>query len=118
MFAKPFRLAKNKDVSFAFTRGRTFFSPLLTIKFLSGKSLRFAVVVSTKVNKRAVVRNRLKRICRELIKKNSLKLSPGDYMIILKPRADKVEEKMLLENLEFMLMRNCGHNKSKDHIKR
>ena len=64
MFAKKHRLAKTTDVKKAFAQGRAFFNPFFTIKFLTHTiraEPRFTVVVSTKVSKRAVPRNRIKK---------------------------------------------------------
>lgn len=103
MFSKQFRLAKTKDVKAVFARGRTFFSPFLTVKFVVRQAHRFTVVVSTKVDKRAVKRNRLKRIVREFLRLRLDKLAPGDYAVVLKSHAAKVEEKVLLGSLELTL---------------
>jgi ribonuclease P protein component len=105
MFPKKYRLAKAKDVKAAFLQGRTFFSPLLTIKFRKADSRRFTVVVSTKVSKKAVVRNRLKRISRELLRKNFNHLSSGDYVIVLKPKA-ALDERLTLAALLEILQKN------------
>src|ERR1051326_1771659 len=93
MFPKKYRLAKTKDVKATFAQGRTFFNPFLTIKFRPAQHYRFTVVVSTKVAKKAVVRNRLKRIISEDLKQHMTAVRPGDYAIILKNRAAMVEEK-------------------------
>ena len=45
---------------------------------------RFAFVVGKKIDKRAVVRNKLKRVLRELIFKHSLRFSGVDMVIIVK----------------------------------
>ena len=89
MFAKKFRLAKSADVQKVFGRGRAFFNPLLTVKFLGRQDgmPRVAVIVSTKVAKSAVRRNRIKRVLRELLRTNIGKLKAGDYAIVVKPLA-------------------------------
>jgi ribonuclease P protein component len=92
MLKKKHRLGKTSDVQRAFKQGRAFFNPLFTIRFLagSGKS-RFTVVVSTKVAKQAVRRNRLKRLIREVIRLNLEKFKSGDYAIMVKPAAAQKE---------------------------
>ena len=105
MFAKKYRLAKAKDVKAALMRGRTFFNPLFNIKFRQGAVSRFTVVVSTKVSKKAVARNRLKRVIRELLRKNMAQLLPGDYAIIVKPKA-ATAEKLVLQSLDETLVKN------------
>ena len=49
---------------------------------------RFGLVVSTKVDKRAVIRNRIRRQVREIIRLKLAKIKPGfDVMIVLKKAA-------------------------------
>lgn len=99
MLKKVNRLAKAKDIKKAFAQGRTFFSPFFSIKYVSGPNQRrFAVVVSTKVFKQAVKRNRLKRIIREHIRKNLINFKTGIYVIIAKPKISGVTNEAALEN--------------------
>ncbi|MEK7162193.1 MAG: ribonuclease P protein component [Patescibacteria group bacterium] len=98
MLKKVNRLAKSKDIQKAFARGRTFFNPSFTLKALpSDKEKRFTVVVSTKVYKKAVDRNRLKRIIREHIRKNLNGFKLGNYVIITKPVAARKDEALVLK---------------------
>ncbi len=97
MLHKSNRLAKAKDIAEAFSRGRTFFNPFFTIKFLSRAPQKlFTVVVSTKVFKSAVKRNRLKRVLREHIRKNLTQFKNGSYMVIAKPKVSRLPEKDVL----------------------
>jgi ribonuclease P protein component len=102
MLKRQNRLAKTKDVKTALSRGRSFFNPFFTVKFLKTfrTKPRFTVVVSTKVSKKAVRRNRLKRIIRELIRQNIENFFCGEYVIIVKPKAVTQDEKDLLAGLE------------------
>ena len=93
MLKKANRLAKAKEIEAAFARGRTFFNPFFTVKFLpSASKKQFTVVVSTKVYKNAVSRNRIKRILREHIRKNLGSFKTGSYVIITKPKISKLPE--------------------------
>jgi len=105
MLKKTNRLAKDRDIQKTFARGRSFFNPLFTVKFLpGGLSKRFTVVVSTKVFKNAVDRNRLKRILREHLRTNLNFFKPGDYAIIAKPKIKNFPEKEILKSfLELCL---------------
>ena len=106
MLKKQHRLAKTKDVQKTFARGRGFFNPLFSVKFFrkTTPGIRFTVVVSTKVSKKAVDRNRLKRITREFIRLNISNFTQGDYVISLKPLVKKVPEKEYLEKLSSLLV--------------
>jgi ribonuclease P protein component len=100
MLSKEHRLAKTTDIQKAFARGRGFFNPLFTVKYLPGPGRRFTVVVSTKVSKRAVKRNRIKRVAREFIRLRLEKFRPGDYAIMVKPQAAGKEAADWRKNLE------------------
>lgn len=108
MFSKQNRLAKDRDVTTVYRAGRTFFNPYITIKFLrtSGEVSRFTVVVSTKVAKQAVQRNRIKRVLREYVKVHMGQIKPGDYMIILKPAAGRFTNVELLATIDLVLRKN------------
>lgn len=105
MFKRKHRLAKNTAVMSALKTGRGFFNPAFVIRALpkaEGYS-RFAVVVSTKVDKRATRRNRLKRILREFLRTHLSSLMPADYVIMLKPLSIKLSEPELLKSFEQSL---------------
>jgi len=108
MFSKKHRLAKNKDVRQTFARGRSFFNSFFRIKFkkrTEGLS-RITVVVSSKVSKKAVSRNRLKRIVREFLKKNIKALEIGDYVVEPRKFVHKEEEKEFIASLENLLKKS------------
>ena len=44
---------------------------------------RFGIIVSKKVSKKAVLRNRVKRVLREVIRKNLKKIKPGSDILII-----------------------------------
>lgn len=106
MFAKNHRLAKTKDVKMAFAQGRSFFNPLFAVRFLvrPGHASRFTIVVSTKTAKKAVVRNRVKRILREFIRLRLVRFKDGDYVITVKPKVFGEEEGAVLKQLEKFLI--------------
>lgn len=104
MLNKKNRLAKDQDIKRTLAQGRGFFSPLFSLKFLqSAGPARFAIVVSTKISKKAVKRNRLKRILREFIRHKIGRLVMGDYMVIVRPKAAGQEESKILESLKELL---------------
>ena len=93
MLKKANRLAKAKDIFITFARGRAFFNPFFTIKYLFGpKGVKLSVVVSNKVFKKANQRNRLKRIIREWVRKNLIGFKPGNYLIVAKPKVAALPE--------------------------
>lgn len=107
MFAKKNRLAKDRDVKTVLKAGRSFFDSFFTIKYLAtNKDIRCTVVVSTKVAKQAVRRNKIKRVIRELFRGLLLKLPLGDYMIIVRPEAAKHDSADIRLRLSQVLVRS------------
>lgn len=105
MLKKQNRLAKTKDIQLTVKRGRSFFNPLFTLKILHSVTgvKRFTVVISTKVSKKAVERNRIKRIIREVVRLSLNNLRPADYALLVKPKAKGVEATTLRENFNNLL---------------
>lgn len=70
-------------------KGQSFFSPLFSLKILRSRGVsRFGFVVSSRVSKKAVVRNRLRRQAREIIRLALPSLADGYMILILmKPQA-------------------------------
>lgn len=91
MLSQKHRLSKSADVKKTTARGRSFFNPLFVIKFLpGGDEPRITVIASVKVSKKAVERNRVKRILRDELSKHVRKFRAGDYAFIVKAQAIKV----------------------------
>ena len=92
MFSSENRLRNDKDIKTLFARGKSVFDLSLGIKFRKNNlaSSRFAVVVGTKVSKRAVDRNRLKRRVRGIVEKHLVEIQPGfDVMFLVKKECMK-----------------------------
>lgn len=90
MLPSPHRLSRAGEIEGVFRRGRRAQGACLFIKALAngGEHTRYAVVVSRKVSKRAVVRNRLRRIIREELRLLLPSSAPGfDVVITLLPGA-------------------------------
>ncbi|MDD4607180.1 MAG: ribonuclease P protein component [Patescibacteria group bacterium] len=87
MLAKPFRLTKRKDFENIWQKGKGRLDQFLGIKFLANdlENSRFAFIVSLKISKKAVQRNKVKRQLREIIRLNLDKIKPG-YDIIINTR--------------------------------
>lgn len=108
MLPKKHRLSKYADVNLTAAKGRGFFSQSFVIKFLANnKTLepRFTVVVSNKVSKSAVVRNRLKRIIRDELYKFIDKIRSGNYVIILKRSAINTDSEGIRKELNQALLK-------------
>ena len=80
---------RQKNFDAIFLNGKFYQSEQVILRiFPSGQnSSRFAVIISAKVNKKAVVRNRLRRQMNEIIRQNLKKIKPGfDIILIAKPK--------------------------------
>ncbi len=104
MLKKTFRLSNSKDIRVTSLRGRSFFSPYFVVKFIPADAPRFTVIVSTKVSKRAVERNRIKRIIREAIRQSLSSYKSGDYVVIVKVRAAGKTAAEIRQQLDQLLI--------------
>lgn len=80
MLPRPYRLTRTRDFELLFAQGRFVGGAFVTLKFwrivpelqprrqLKVTDLKIGILVSKKVSKRAVVRNRLKRQVREAVR--------------------------------------------------
>ncbi|MDP3987614.1 MAG: ribonuclease P protein component [Candidatus Levybacteria bacterium] len=90
MLKTKYRLSFRKKIDFTHTKNFPFFA----LKTASNKLLysRFGFVVSKKVEKRAVVRNRIKRIFRKCLEDNLEEIKKGlDVLFIIKKNIEKEE---------------------------
>ena len=102
MLQKINRLTKDKDFKRINSKGKSFFSPDLKIKFLANtlNNSRFAVVVSVKASKKAVVRNRIKRQIREIIRLSHEKIKPG-FDVVVSVKSTAIDKSY--QELDFQL---------------
>lgn len=90
MLAKSARLRTNRDISAVYKRGQYAGADrLISVKVLktSRPATRAVVVVPKKVDKRAVVRNRIRRRILGYIQSNMATLRPG-YDIVISVHSD------------------------------
>ena len=94
MLTKANRIKKKKDFETIFKNGSNFEARFLVFKILKndlGYS-RFGFVVSQKVSKKAVIRNKVRRRITEIIKANFHQIQKGvDVVIIFLPGIEKKE---------------------------
>lgn len=96
MLSQKHRLSKSADVKQTTARGRSFFNPYFVIKSSQNKEdVLVTVVVSVKVSKKAVIRNKIKRIVRDEVRKSITKFKNGNYAFLIKPSVMKIDSKGL-----------------------
>lgn len=104
MFSQEHRLKQEKDIKALFQKGKSVFGLLLSIRVRRNRVgvTRFAVVMGTKVAKRAVVRNRVRRKIRGIILKHLTEIASG-YDVAILPKKEAIGKKS--QELEEELMR-------------
>ena len=91
MLPKANRLKKNKEFERVFKNGRSFREDFLILRVILNnlKNSRFGFVISSKVSKKAVIRNKIKRWLRQAVlfqlKENNKIQESIDVIIIVKP---------------------------------
>jgi ribonuclease P protein component len=111
MLKKINRLTKDKNFNNVFNpsagRSKSSYDKITGVKAAANKEecSRFGVLVGTKISKKAVIRNKIKRQIREIIRKNLKNIKSGyDYIIITQPA---IKDKGYREIEESM----CGNFK-------
>mgnify|MGYP001614594031 CR=1 FL=1 len=102
MLPKANRLRKKKDFEELFKKGKSFKNDFCILKIARNnlKESRFGFVVSQKVSKKAVLRNKIKRRLRNIIEKNIKDIKKGmDVAIIV---LTGLERKSFLEIKEIL----------------
>ena len=114
MLVKKHKIAKKKDFENIFRKGRSFKEGFLILKVNSNPfpTSRFAFVVSQKVSKKAVVRNKIRRRLKELIRVKTSKIKKGkDFVFIALPGLEKQKPLETEENLVSLLEKVGGLSK-------
>jgi ribonuclease P protein component len=108
MLKKLNRITKDKEFDSIFKAGKGAYSKVLGMKAISTENneSRFGILVSTKVSKKAVVRNRLKRQIRDILKQNLDNIKPGqDCVVLTLPQIKEADFKQIEEAIIFCLKR-------------
>ncbi|OGY41106.1 MAG: ribonuclease P protein component [Candidatus Buchananbacteria bacterium RBG_13_39_9] len=79
------RLSKTKEIQSVMKKGRAYYCPVFMIKVLKNTLgyMRFAIIVSNKVSKKATVRNLIKRRFREMMRLKVKAIKTGADLVIL-----------------------------------
>lgn len=85
MLPKQYRLPA-KLIPLLARKGKRLGNETVDIRYLPGEGFQFAISISTKVSKSAVVRNRIRRRLRAMLLKTitASKLPTGKYLLIVK----------------------------------
>ena len=85
MLKKTNRLTKTKDIDRVFKEGKSFFGRTVGFKIANNDlgSIRINFIVSTKISKKAVVRNKIKRQLREIFKAEMQEAITGKDLVVI-----------------------------------
>jgi len=85
MLKKENRISLNKDFDRTFKSGQSFYGNSLKIKAIDNnlEKIRVGILISAKVSKKAVIRNKFRRLIREIIKNELANLSKGKDLVIV-----------------------------------
>lgn len=110
MLPKENRLRQEQDFKQVAKAGKAVFSPSLSLKLIKNNSdlSRFGIIVSTKVSKKAVERNRLKRRLREIIRLNLPRFKKGFDVMVLTRAAAKDFEYLQLKEIMAELFKKAN----------
>jgi len=102
------RVRSRADFDQVFAEGRRTSDPLLALHWLrDAASVRLGLAVSRKVDTRAVVRNRIKRVLRAQFRALRADLAPGAYVLVARPAAASATSAALRAAL-LSLVRRAG----------
>jgi ribonuclease P protein component len=109
MFPKINRIKKKKDFESIFRNSKSFKSSFFILKVLKNDLSvnRFGFVVSQKVSKKAVVRNKVKRRLVKAVKDNAGKIKSGiDLVFIALPGVENREFLEIKEVVNYVLVKS------------
>lgn len=94
MLPQANRIKKKKDFDLIFKKGKTFKGSFLILKVLKNNlnRSRFGLMVSLKISKKAVIRNKIRRRASEIIRTKLNNIKTGfDLVFIALPGIEKKE---------------------------
>jgi ribonuclease P protein component len=109
MLKRNQRISKKNDFRDIFKFGKNFSNNQLILKVLPNglEFCRFAVVISLKISKKAVERNRMRRRIMEIIRANEGNIKKGfDLVFVGKPELKKSDFKQMERGLADLIKKS------------
>lgn len=105
MLKKESRITKKKEFDLIFSQGKGSYNKYLGIKTTKGAQeyCRFGIIVSAKVSKKAVQRNKIKRRIRAILLELLPSIKKNDYIIITLPPIISCDYQQIKESILFNL---------------
>ncbi len=112
MLPATYRLPSTQKLSRAIYKK----TPLFSVKYVrnNGNESRFAFVVTKKIDKRAVIRNRIRRVFRSCIEQHLENITPGYDMLFFLEKGiiDKLQPEICQTLLSFLDQENLLQKKA------
>jgi len=108
MFGRKNHLRDKKEFEKIYKQGKTIIGDFLFLKIIKNNlnTNHFGWVVSLKVSKKAVARNRIRRRLKEISRENSKDIKPGfNILIIAKPNIVDKEFQEIKKELEELFQK-------------
>jgi ribonuclease P protein component len=101
-FQRPKRLLVKEDFNYVFNRAKRIGTPALTVLYRSNvpNHARLGFVIAKKSLKKAVDRNRYKRIIRESFRLNQANLPAVDIVILAKRDAKQFDKQQVRQQID------------------
>lgn len=115
MLGKPHRFHGYNSLRPVYRQGHTARGPMLSLKFARRdprKPYRVAVVVSRKVHKSAVTRNRIRRRIYENVRRNDTVIAPGTDLVftVFSDQLAELDAPRLQKNIEQLLRQTAPND--------
>lgn len=107
MLEEKNRLRKKKDFDKIWKEGESFREDFIILKIKKAETSesRCGFIVSQKVSKKAVIRNKVKRRFREVVKEMIKTMDKADVLLIALPESKNKEFKVIKKTIEKLLKR-------------
>lgn len=107
------RITKDKEYGEVFKFGRSSFDAIMGVKALSKElaANKYGIIVSTKVSKKAIDRNKIKRQIREIIHSRLEEIAQGyEVIIIILPKTkekkyDEIKDSLIKHFIKLKLLK-------------
>lgn len=109
MLPKDSRVRTRADIEMVMRKGRSITSPFFAFRILrpgGADRVRFGFIVSNKISKKAVIRNRIKRRLRETARLFSSRFpSQSDVIVVARSALVNADTALIREQFEIILKR-------------
>ncbi len=103
-YPRSARVRARPEFDAVFAKGHRAATPMLALHYLpDDRAARIGFAVSRKVDTRAVIRNRIKRVLRDYFRRHRMTLAAGAYVVVARPPAARATGPELIGAFEHTL---------------